>query len=109
MQPPGMQPPGMQPPMPPGVPSEGPPPSPTEGAPTPSSEPTTESFLPEPMSTKAKIAFGVVGLGGLAALVYAVTRDKPAGKTVSFRTRGKSTMSAGASSSAFPSARGGRY
>ena len=132
MQPPGMQPwppPGMQQPMPPpqpgmqpgmqqpmwptpGAPTEGgpPPPSPTE-APTPT-EPTTEGAPAEAagMSTTAKIALGVAGLVGLAAVVYGVTRKPaPAGRTVSFRPRSKSTMAAAdVPSYAFPPARGAR-
>ena len=122
--PPGMQPwppPGMQPGMPtpgaPSIPTEAAPllSFPTEDAPTTqpteggalTTEPTTESAPAEGMSTKAKIALGVLGLGGLAGIVYAVTR-KPAGRAVSFRPRARMS-SAVMSSSAFPPSRGGRF
>ena len=128
-QPPGMPQPGMQPwpppVMQPGMPTPGAPSIPTEAAPLPSfptedapttqpteggaltTEPTTEGAPAEGMSTKAKIALGVLGLGGLAGIVYAVTR-KPAGRTVSFRPRARMS-SAVMSSSAFPPSRGGRF
>jgi hypothetical protein len=54
------------------------------------------------------IALIALGLAGAAGIAYAVTR-KPAGRTVSFRPRAKSTMAATGVSSAFPPSRGGRY
>ena len=118
---PGRQPPGMQPWPPPGMqqptpsaPTEGGPPSPMEWAPTPapteeaSPAITTEAAPVEGMSIKAKIALAVLSLGGLGALAYAVT-SKPARPAFRPRARASARVSpAFASSSAFPSLRGGR-
>ena len=76
----------------------------------------TAAAEPEGMSTTAKIALGVFGLGGLAAIVYAVTR-KPTGKPASSRPRaraaarvssGSVTPAIGSSSFAFPPLRSGK-
>lgn len=95
----------------PSIPTEGGPPSPAEEAPAPT-EPTTEGAPAEEAGMSGgTIALIVLGLVGAAGIAYAVTRKPaPAGRTVSFRPRGKSTMAAtGASSSAFPASRGGRF
>ena len=70
-------------------------------------EPTTEGA---PAETTG-MSWGTIALIvlGAAGVTYAVTR-KPAGRTVSFRPRAKSTMAAtGAPSFAFPPSRGGRF
>ena len=102
--PPSMQP-GMQQPM---QPPEAP--FPTEGGPSPSfpTEGSDPSAPAEAGMSKGTIALIVLGLASAAGVAYAVTRQ-PAGRTVAFRPRAKSTMTATSASSAFPPSRGGRY
>ena len=109
---PGMQP-GMQPPSAPPIPAEGgpPPPSPTEGALPPQSPEgglpsiTTEAAPAEGMSTKAKIALAVLGLGGLAGIAYAVTRKSSPPSRPRARTSARVAPTSATASSAFPRGR----
>lgn len=95
---------------------ESPPPPPPKPTPSPT-EPTTEGAPVEGMSTKAKIALGLLGFGALAAIVYAATRKPSSDKTVTFRhTRaaarvspGRTPPSSGESAFSFPPPRGGRF
>ena len=110
--PPGMQP-GMQRPMQPSMqqPMRPEAPLPTEGGPPPSF-PTegADSAPAEAGMSKGTIALIVLGLASAAGVAYAVTRKPaPAGRTVAFRPRAKSTLTATGTSSAFPPSRGGRY
>jgi len=96
----------------PSIPLESSQPFPSSTERTPPLSSTGEPTLPtdgapgEGMSTTAKVALGLVGLGALGAIVYAVTR-KPAGKSTRFRARTAAPF--GASSVAFPPARGGKF
>ena len=73
-------------------------------------EPTTEGAPAETTGMSGgTIALIVLSLVGAAGVTYAVTR-KPAGRTVAFRPRAKSTRAAtSAPSFAFPPSRGGRF